>query len=95
MYILASDQKSVIDSCYVQRFCLVDKPDASLIIASYSADRAVTIGKYADEEEAHGVLAELYSALSTGAERYSMPDSRLFGEERWKRDARTKRRGGS
>lgn len=94
MYILASDQKSVIDSCYVQRFCLVEKPDASLIIASYSADRAVTIGKYADEE-AHGVLAELYSALSTGAERYSMPDSRLFGEERWKRDARTKRRGGS
>lgn len=30
MYILASDQKSVIDSCYVQRFCLVEKPDASL-----------------------------------------------------------------
>ena len=34
MYILASDQKSVIDSGYVQRFCLVGKPDATLIIAS-------------------------------------------------------------
>lgn len=95
MYILASDQKSVIDSGYVQRFCLVEKPDATLIIASYSADRAITIGKYADAEEGHGVLAELYTALAAGAESYSMPDSRLFGAERWKRDARTKRKGGS
>ena len=95
MYILTSDQKSVIDSGYVQRFCLVEKSDATLIIASYSADRAVTIGKYVDAEEAHGVLAELYSALGDGAESYAMPDSRLFGEERRKRDARTKRKGGS
>lgn len=95
MYILTSDQKSVIDSGYVQRFCLVEKPDATLIIASYSAERAVTIGKYADAEEAHGVLTALYTALSTGEENYSMPDSRLFGEERWKRDSRTKRKGGS
>lgn len=70
MYILASDQKSVIDSGYVQRFCLVEKPDATLIIASYSADRAITIGKYADAEEGHGVLAELYAALAAGAESY-------------------------
>lgn len=95
MYILTSDQKSVVDSGYVQRFCLAEKPDATLVIASYSADRAVTIGKYADAEEAHGVLAGLYTALSTGAESYAMPDSRLFGEERWIRDARTKRKGGS
>lgn len=45
--------------------------------------------------EAHGVLAALYAALSTGEENYSMPDSRLFGEEHWKRDSRTKRKGGS
>ncbi len=94
MYILTSDQKSVIDSSYIQRFCIAKKPDATLIIAYYSVDRAVTIGRYTDEE-AYGALAELYSALSTGAERHSMPDSRLFGEESWIRDARTKRRGGS
>ena len=95
MYILSSDQKSVIDSSYIQRFCLAEKPDAVLIIAYYSVDRAVTIGRYADKEEAHGVLAELYSALSTDDKSYSMPDSRLFNEEHWVRDARTKRRGGS
>jgi len=95
MYIMDSIQKNVIDTAYVQRFCLIKQPDATLIIASYSADCAVTIGKYADAEEAHGVLAELYTALTTGAEGYSMPDSRLFSGEHWKRDARTKRKGGS
>lgn len=94
MYILASNQESVINSDYVQRFCITKKPDATLIIAYYSVDRAVTIGRYADEE-ARGVLAELYSALSTEDKSYSMPDSRLFSEERLVRDARTKRRGGS
>lgn len=95
MYILTSDQKSVIDSGYVQRFCLVEKPDACLIIASYSADRAVTIGKYENKEEAHGVIADIYTALSGGETGYSMPDSRLFGSQQWIRDARTKRKGGS
>lgn len=95
IYILSSDQKNVIDSSFVQRFCIVRKPDATLIIASYGVDYTVTIGKYAEAEEAYHVLATLYSGLSSGAESYSMPDSRMFGEERWKRDARTKRKGGS
>lgn len=95
MYIFSSDKKSIIDSLFVQRFCVVEKPDAVLVIASYSADRAVTIGKYADAEEAHGVLTAMYVALSSGAENYSMPDSRLFGEDFRKMDARTRRKGGS
>lgn len=95
MYIFSSDKKSIIDSLFVQRFCIVEKPDAVLVIASYSADRAVTIGKYADTEEAHGVLTAMYVALSSGTENYSMPDSRLFGEDFRKMDARTRRKGGS
>lgn len=95
MYILTSDTKSIIDSIFVERFCIVEKPDAVLIIASYSADRAVTIGKYENKEEAHSVLADMYTALSEGEINYSMPDSRLFGSQKWIRDARTKRKGGS
>lgn len=95
MYIFTSDQKSILDSCFVERFCLVEKPDAYLIIASYSADRAVTIGKYEDKEEAHSVLAAIYTHLSLGEPSYSMPDSRLFGSQQWIRDARQKRKGGS
>lgn len=95
VYIFTSDKKSILDSVFVERFCIVQKPDAVLVIASYNADRAVTIGKYADLEEAHGVLAAMYVAISAGDENYTMPDSRLFGEDFRKRDARTKRKGGS
>ena len=95
MYILTSDQKSIVDTSFVERFCLVEKPDACLIIASYSSDRAVTIGKYEDKEEAHGVLSAIYTSLSFGDTSYSMPDSRLFGSQKWIRDARQRRKGGS
>lgn len=95
MYIFASDRKSILDSRYIERFCLVEKPDAFLIIASYSADRAVTIGKYADREEAYSVLYSIYSSLDLDEQSFTMPDSRLFSEQSIKKDARTKRKGGS
>lgn len=95
MHIMTSDKKSIVDASFVERFCLVEKPDAYLIIASYSAERAVTIGKYADREECYGVLFSLYNALAADDPIFSMPDSRLFGEEHIKKDARTKRKGGS
>lgn len=95
MYIMTSDRKSIIDASFVERFCLVEKPDAVLIIASYSAERAVTIGKYADREECYGVISSLYNALANDDITFYMPDSRLFGEEHIKHDARTKRKGGS
>ena len=94
MYILTSDGKSIIDSAFVERFCTVEKPDAVLIIASYSENRAVTIGKYADRYEAKAALEELMDNLAH-SEVYAMPDSRLFHGETWKRDSRTVRKGGS
>lgn len=95
MYILTSDQKSIVDTSYVERIRLVTKPDAYLIIASYGSERAVTIGKYAGKEEAYGVLARIHSELATGATAYIMPDSPFFGGEQVKHDSRTRRKGGS
>lgn len=95
MYILTSDQKTIVDSGYVERICLVEKPDAYLIIASYDPERAVTIGKYAGKEEAYGVLARIHGELAIGTVAYTMPDSPLFGGEQVKHDSRTRRKGGS
>lgn len=96
MYILAGNKKEIINSEFVERFCIVIKPDAALVNASYSDVRPpVTMGKYADDKEGVEVLGDLYGALSGGAAYYTMPESKLFAEEKWKRDSRAKRKGGS
>lgn len=95
MYILTSDRKSIVDSSFVERFCIAEKPDAWLIVAGYSADRAVTIGRYADRKEARSALGDLLTALAGGSNIYTMPDSVLYYGEKRKRDARTARKGGS
>lgn len=95
MFILTSDQKCIVDSSFVERFCLVEKPDACMIVASYSAERMVTIGKYKDRAEASDALSNLFRALAYDEDRFEMPDSELFHGEREKKDARTRRKGGS
>ncbi len=96
MYILTGNKKEIVNAEFVERFCIVTKPDVVLIIASYSDVRPpVTIGKYANEKESEEALGDLFGALSGGASYYTMPESTLFAEEQWKRDARTKRKGGS
>lgn len=97
MYILTSDEKSIVDSGFIERFCIVEKPDACLVVASYSADRAVTIGRYADRNEADHAFSSLLNALAENSDTYAftMPDSVLYHGEKSKRDARTKRKGGS
>ena len=97
MYILTSDMKCILDSRFVKRFCIVEKPDSVLIIASYSADLAVTIGKYAVRKEADDAFSKLFNNLVCNDDcgPFTMPDSILFHVESWKRDARTKRKGGS
>ena len=95
MYILTSDKKNIVDSGFVERFCLVEKPDACIIIASYSADRAVTVGRYRDRAEANHALFDLYLPLRCDNAWFDMPDSELFHGEHKKQDARIKRKGGS
>ena len=95
MYIKTQDSCQIVDSGYIERFCLVVKPDAVLIIASYSENRAVTIGKYADKTEARDAFDALYYAILNDDTAFDMPQSRLFLGEQTKRDSRTKRKGGS
>lgn len=95
MYIKTQDSRQIVDSGCIERFCLVVKPDAILIIASYSENRAVTIGKYADKMEAGNAFDALYYAMCNDNPSFDMPQSRLFCGETTKKDARTKRKGGS
>lgn len=97
MYLISSDEKSIIDTSFVERFCVVEKPDAVMIVASYSEERMVTVGKYADKNEAMSAFESLYSRLCENGNytAFRMPDSVLFHKDEWKRDARTKRKGGS
>lgn len=96
MFILNSYGKEILNADFVERFCVVEKQDAALIVASYNAERPpVTIGRYADAKEACGVLQEMLIALSSGDTICRMPESELYAYEKIKKDARTKRRGGS
>lgn len=95
MYILNEAKTDVINSEFIERFAIVRKPDATLIVASYGAERCTTIARYADVEEARKALNELFGALATGQMYFDMPESRLYAEQIIKKDARTKRRGSS
>ena len=96
MYIMSADEKQIINSEYPERYCLVEKPDAALIVASYNEARPpVTLGRYSGFKEARDILGELLVALTGGQTCFYMPASRLYAEERIIRDARTKRKGGS
>lgn len=96
MYIMNAMRSNILNSDFVERFLVVDKPDASLVIASYSSEREpVTMGKYKDKKEARDCLDELFAALGGGQAYFTMPDSTIFYEQRQIEDKRTKRKGGS
>lgn len=96
MYILSCGGKEIVNSEFVERFLVSVKPDATLVIGSYNATRPpVTIGRYADEKEAKETLLTLWNALAGGQTMFEMPESRYYFEEPVKKDARTKRKGGS
>ena len=96
MYIMTEKCREIINSEFVERFCVVEKEDAVLIVASYNdVRRAVTMARYRDKKEAEWAMGELMGALSGGSTYFYMPDSVLHWEEHIKKDARTKRRGGS
>ncbi len=95
MYIVTVDSWQIINSEYVERFCVCKKPDAALIVASYSDVRPpVTMGRYRDVDEAVSALGKLLSALVGEQRFFYMPASLLHWEEQKISDARTKRRGG-
>lgn len=96
MYIMLAGGRQIVNSEFVERFCISEKNDAALIVASYSDVRPpVTMARYANMDEARGVLCELMGALSGGQGYFTMPESVLYFEERTVKDARVKRKGGS
>ena len=95
MYIMNEAGTEILNSEFVERFCIARKPDATLIVASYSENRYVTVARYSNEKEAFRVLGELFGALAAGQTYFDMPASLMFAEQFVKKDARTKRKGGS
>lgn len=97
MYIVTEDYMQVVNSDFVHRFCLVKKPDAVLVVASYGTDKddCVTIGRYSDAEEARDAMSELCGDLCEGRTCHSMMMSSYGVREMVKHDARVKRKGGS
>ena len=96
MYILNYAKMQIINTDFVERICVQEKNDAALIILSYGDQRApIVVGRYKDTGEAKEVLEDLFTSIAGGQAYYFMPDSRLFGEETVKKDARIKRKGGS
>ena len=88
MYILTGDKKQIINSDFVERFCI--------IVASYDKNaKVVTVARYRDLREAQKVLGELLCAIAGGQAYYTMPESLLYAEQHISKDARIKRKGGS
>lgn len=86
----------IVDAKKVDRFVIVEKEDAVLIVASYCInDRPVTLAKYRDFKEAKTALGDMLGALASENLMFYMPPSLLFDDKKLKHDARTKRRGGS
>lgn len=95
MYILNGAKTDILNSEFIERFAIAKKPDATLIVASYGAERCVTIARYADVAEARQALNGLFGALAAGQTYFDMPESLLYAEQIIKKDARTRRKGGS
>jgi hypothetical protein len=96
MYILSGNDHEIVNSEFVERFRIVEKPDAVLIVASYSDVRPpITLARYRDMEEAEDALIELFRDLYCKEAYFRMPESSYHAAEAEVRDARTKRKGGS
>lgn len=65
MYIVSANQSQVVDSAFVERFVLVEKPDAVILAASYNDTRLpVTLTKFCTMSEARNTLLDLANALA-------------------------------
>lgn len=96
MYILSGDKMQIVNTEFVERICLAEKPDAVLIVASYGSERPpVTLARYSTIKEGNDVLSDMLYAISGRQAYYTMPDSLVYGAAAQKKDARTKRKGGS
>lgn len=94
MFILDPKGIYLFNTDLVERFAIVDKSDAVLIVASYSGS-PVTVARYGSTKEAREAMSEITRSLMDGKPYHSMPLSALLNEEQKIYDKRVKRRGGS
>lgn len=73
MYIKNGSSTELINTNFVHRFCIVDKEDCTLLIASYGHDvQPVTVARYKTHEEAVKALCELQDAMAFVWGNYSV-----------------------
>lgn len=76
MFIINGTGREIINTDFVQRFCMVEKYDSTLLIASYGLDVApVTVARYKTKKEAAEALKSLHTALCNGMNGYALPVS--------------------
>lgn len=90
MWILNQAQTTLTDTQTGKRFTITKKEDAVLI---HFCEHVV--GRYFSEKEAHKVLLDLATAIDRENVYFEFPRSLNQDTLERKRDARTKRRGGS
>ncbi len=97
MFILDYRKCCIHNSDFIQRFTISPKPDGVFLVCAAvdSVTPLFTLGRYSNEKDAAGVLSALFAALGGGAAYFDMPLQGDLNEEERKRDARTKRKGGS
>lgn len=96
MFILNDRSGSIVNTDYVREFFLTDTNDSTLFSALFhGSEKFTTLERYKTRKEAMGARDQLARALSDGDTVFHLPESLYYFEERIKKDARTKRKGGS
>ena len=68
LWFMNGNESEIVNSEYVERFVIVKRYDAVLIVASYGETRMKTLGRYRNEEEAGTALLNLFRAISENSE---------------------------
>ena len=96
MYIVNERSGTIINSNFVTKFFLLDTSDCTLFsVLLHGEEKPSTLERYRKHDEAMDALYKLFQALESDWITFRMPESLYYFEEYTKRDARTKRRGGS
>lgn len=96
MYIMNERSGSIVNSEFVAEFFLTKTSDSALLSLRWNGiEKLSTLERYKTHKEAMDALCSLLRALEAGQDTFIVPDSTYYFIESIKRDARTKRKGGS
>ena len=97
MLIFTQDEKTIINlDCTGSLFIDATNPaDVPVFAKTISDEKIKKIGRYESIEQAHTVLFQIVSAVDDNRTVYYAPLSCICAPEKTKKDARTRRKGGS